>query len=122
LDFVMSQFPNITTAIPKRRYQLSDYSVTLLGEVESSDPVNYQYILALVPMGETKPNFFVCSERVPPKDRADGAYRLRVINSAMSEVMDQADSWGDIDAFAEQGLQLAQQALGLTSHEPMRLM
>lgn len=118
----MSQFPNILTAIPKRRYQLSDYSVTLLGEVESNDPVDYRYILAFVPLGESKPTFFVCSERVPPKDRADGGYRLRVVNSAMSEVMDQADSWGDMDAFAEQGLQLAQQALGLTGHEPMRLM
>ena len=118
----MSQFPNIRTAIPKRRYQISDFSATLLGEIESNDPANYQYILAFVPMGEAKPNFFVCSEKVQPKDRADGAYRLRVINSAMSEVMDQADSWGDIDAFADQALQLAQQALGLTGHEPMRLM
>lgn len=118
----MSQFPNIRTAIPKRRYQVSDFSATLLGEVESDDPVSYRYILAFVPMGEAKPNFFVCSERVPPKDRADGGYRLRVINSAMSEVMDQSDSWGDIDAFADQALQLAQQALGLTGHEAMRLM
>jgi hypothetical protein len=118
----MSQFPSIRTAIPKRRYQLSDFSVTLLGEIESDDPVSYHYILAFVPMGEAQPTFFVCSERVPPKDRAEGGYRLRVINSAMSEVMDQADTWGDIDAFADQGLQLAQQALGLTGQEPMRLM
>lgn len=118
----MSQFPNIRTAIPKRRYQVSDFSATLLGEIDSDDPVSYQYILAFVPMGESKPTFFVCSEKVPPKDRADGAYRLRVINSAMSEVMDQSDSWGDIDNFADQGLQLAQQALGLTGHEAMRLM
>jgi hypothetical protein len=118
----MSQFPNIRTAIPKRRYQLGDFSITLLGEIESNDPANYQYILAFVPMGEAQPNFFVTAEKVPPKDRADGAYRLRVINSAMSEVMDQSDAWGDMDRFADQGIQLAQQALGLTGHEAMRLM
>jgi hypothetical protein len=118
----MSQFPNIRTAIPKRRYQLGDFSVTLLGEIESSDPANYHYILAFVPMGESQPNFFVTAEKVPPKDRTEGTYRLRVINSAMAEVMDQSDTWGDMDAFADQGLQLAQQALGLTGSEAMRLM
>lgn len=118
----MSQFPSIRTAIPKRRYQLSDFSVTLLGEIDSNDPVTYHYLLAFVPMGESQPSCYVSAEKVPPKDRADGAYRLRVINSAMSEVMDQSDAWGDIDTFAEQGIQLAQQVLGLTGHEAMRLM
>jgi hypothetical protein len=118
----MSQFPNIRTAIPKRRYQLGDFQVSLLGEIESDDPVNYHYILAFVPMGESRPTFYVTAEKVPPRDRADGAYRLRVINSAMAEVMDQGDAWGDIDTFADQGIQLAQQALGLAGHEAMRLM
>lgn len=118
----MSQFPNIRTAIPKRRYQLGDFTVTLLGEIESSDAANYHYILAFVPMGESEPTFYVSSEKVPPRDRPDGAYRLRVINSAMAEVMDQSDAWGDMDAFAEQGLELGQQALGLTGSEAMRLM
>ncbi len=118
----MSEFPTIRTAIPKRRYQISDFSATLLGEIDSPDAVNYHYILAFVPMGEPKPNFFVVSERVPPKDRPDGGYRLRVINSAMNEVMDQSDAWGDEEAFATQALELAQQALGLGGHEAMRLM
>jgi len=118
----MSQYPIIRTAIPKRRYELGDYSITLLGEVDSPDDIRYQYIMAFVPIGENQPNFYVCSERVRPNERADGAYRLRVINSAMSEVMDQADGWGDIDAFAEQGLEMARQVLGLQGYEAMRMM
>jgi hypothetical protein len=40
----------------------------------------------------------------------------------MSEVMDRADRWGDLDAFAEQALKLATQALGLQRERVVRLL
>ena len=40
----------------------------------------------------------------------------------MSEVMDTADRWGDLDAFAEQALKLAAQALGLQQEQVIRLL
>ncbi len=45
-----------------------------------------------------------------------------MINEAMSEVVDTADQWGDLDAFAEQGLKLGAQALGLQREQPVRLL
>ena len=45
--------PKIQTAIPQRRYQFGEYTGVVLGEIESSDAVKYQYILALVREGES---------------------------------------------------------------------
>lgn len=114
--------PVIKTAIPKRRYQIGDFAASLLGEIESGDSRNYRYILAFVPMGSREPSFYVCAEPTPPAQSADGRYRLRVINEVMSEVVDTADQWGDLDAFAEQGLKLGAQALGLQREQPVRLL
>ena len=117
----MSEFPRIQRAIPKRRYQLGDYGVTLLGEIETADALDYLYILAFVRDGESQPGLFVCSEPCPPGERAEGSHRLRVINSAMSEVMDTDDRWRDLEQFAVEGLTLGMQALGLTQETPFRL-
>jgi hypothetical protein len=118
----MQDRPNIATAIPRRRYQVGDYGATVLGEVESSDPRRYRYILAMVPAGERTPTLYVTCEATPPKESAQGNYRLRLINEAMSEVMDTADRWGDLDAFADQALKLAAQALGLQREQQIRLL
>jgi hypothetical protein len=118
----MQDRPRIATAIPKRRYQVGDYAATVLGEVESGDPRHYRYILAMVPMGQRTPTLYVTCETTPPRDAVQGAYRLRLVTGAMAEVMDTADRWGDLDAFAEQALKLAGQALGLQREQVIRLL
>ncbi|MGD2117770.1 MAG: hypothetical protein PVG66_05380 [Chromatiales bacterium] len=118
----MSQFPVIKTAIPKKRYQIAEYAVTLLGEVDSGDNTNYQYIMAFVPDGAAQPVLYVCAEKVPPNQRHAGSHQVRVVNSAMSEVVDQGDQWRDLDVFAEQALQLGMQVLGLSGETVAQLM
>jgi hypothetical protein len=116
----MLAMPAILRAIPKRRYRVGDYAVSLLGEIESGDGVGYRYIAAFVPDGQPKPTFYVCAEKNRPG--SDAAYRLRVVSSAMSEVVDQDDRWGDLDAFAEEALKIGRSALGLSQDQPVRLM
>jgi len=118
----MQDKPVIQTAIPKRRYQIGDYSASLLGEIESGDARSFRYILAFVAIGEREPKLYVCSEPSPPKDADQGRYRLRLINESMSEVMDHADRWGELDAFSEQALLLGRQALGLQNEQVVRLL
>ncbi|MEA3277986.1 MAG: hypothetical protein U9Q81_22410 [Pseudomonadota bacterium] len=118
----MQDRPVIKTAIPKHRYQIGDFSASLLGEIDSGDEKTYRYILAFVQMGRAEPSFYVCAEPSPPLESAQGKYRLRVINEAMSEVVDSADKWGDLDAFAEQGVKLGVQALGLKREQVVQLM
>jgi hypothetical protein len=115
----MQDRPAIKTAIPKHRYQISDYSATVLGDIEAGDDRRYRWILALVLMGDTQPSLYVCCEfgRGP-----DGRYDIRVVNDAMSEVVDSADHWGDLEAFSEMAMDLAIQVLGVKNERPIKLM
>lgn len=117
----MSEFPVIRRAIPKRRYQVGDYGVTLLAEIESGDGIDYTLILAFVREGDAKPSLFVCAEQLPPGERGAGRYRLRVVNRAMSEVLDSGDGWADPDRFTDEALQVGMQLLGLGEETPYRL-
>jgi hypothetical protein len=118
----MNDRPNITTAIPKRRYQIGDFAASLLGDVESGDHRRFRYILAFVPMGQREPTLYVCAEHAPPAEADGGRFRLRVINEAMSEVVDADDRWGELDAFADQAVQLGSQLLGLQREQVARLL
>lgn len=118
----MQDRPQIRTAIPKRRYQVGDYAASLLGEIESDDPRVYRYILAFVPLGRAEPEFYVCAESTTPMEQGAGAYRLRVVGAALSEVVDTDDRWGDLETFADQALRLGAQALGLQREQVLRLM
>lgn len=118
----MQDRPIIKTAIPKRRYQIGDFGVSLLGEIESGDLRRYRYILAFVQTGQDQPSFYVCAEQHLPAATSQGRYGLRVVNDVMSELVDASDAWGDLDAFTEQGLKLGAQALGLQQEQVLRVM
>lgn len=113
----MQDKPVIKTAIPRRRYQIGDFTASLLAEIESADAHHYRYILAFVQLGHSEPAMYVCAEAAD-----QGQYRLRVINQVMAEAVDTSQRWGDLDAFAEQGLKLGAQALGLQREQVVRLL
>ena len=118
----MHERPQIKTAIPRHRYQVGDYAASLLGEIESGDSRAYRYILAFIPVGRKEPDLYVCAERTPAAEQGAGAYRLRVIGEALSEVLDTDDRWGDLETFAAQALKLGAQALGLQREQVVQLM
>ena len=117
----MNRFPRIDTAIPQRRYQFGDYSVTVLGDVESGDEHDYRFVAAFVKEGEPQPQLFVVSEKLRTGQSAPGGQALRVITSVMDEVMDVDDRWRNLDDYVEQTLQLGSQILGLEQEIPYRL-
>lgn len=114
--------PHIKTAIPRRRYQLGSFMATVLAEVESDDPVDYRFIMALVEDGAQQPVLFVTSERNPPQQRAAGGYRLRVILGNQSKDMGSSDDWGDLEQFAMNGLGIVAKLYQLMDEQPVRLM
>jgi len=113
--------PKIQTAIPQRRYQFGEYTGVVLGEIESSDTVKYQYILALVREGEGKPGFYVTAEKNPRSRAHEGSHRLRVITHGLTEEIESSDRWADIDAFCEEAFAVAAKVLGLSDEQPERL-
>ena len=107
--------PKITTAIPQRRYQYGEYGATVLAEIESPDPPNYTFILAMVKEGDSEPSVYVICDR---RRRGDTAYGMRLIMDSFNEVMGESDDWGNIDAFCEFALQIAAKALSLNNEIP----
>lgn len=114
--------PHIKTAVPRRRYEIDNFSVVVLGEIESKDPVIYKYIMAFVDVSETEPQMYITSEENPPNQRDNGRYRVRVLYGNEERDMGSDEFPGDLEQFTEYGLQLASRLLQLTNEEPVRLL
>lgn len=110
-------FPTINTAIPLRRYQYGEFIITVLGDIQSPDPVNYRYILAVAQEGNPQPGLFVSAER-----GADGACDLRVSMADGSQVLDSSPAFCDLDLFVKEALQVISTLLNLSDEMPHRLM
>ena len=70
--------PAFKTAIPKRRYKLGEFSIVVLGEVESEDDIDYQYILAVVQGQDPEPGLYITAEK-------SGNARGRVFDACQHE-------------------------------------
>jgi len=110
-------FPIITTALPLRRYQYGEFVVTVLGEIDSPDAVDYRYILAVAQEGNSRPGLFLSSERA-----AGGACDLRVSLADGSQVLETSPAFCDLDLFVKEGLQIISTMLNLSDEMPHRLM
>lgn len=111
--------PQIGTAIPKRRYQLGEFTAVVLGEVESKDGEDYRYVMALVAEGQHQPIFFVSAVRNRSGD--EGSHRLRAASAQMTRDLGASDDWSALDNFCDEALQVSRQALGLMDEQPIRL-
>ncbi len=118
----MADFPKIQTAIPQHRYRYGDFGVTILGEIESGDDRDYTFLAAFVHEGEAHPRLYIASEKLPPGQRDAGTHALRLINSAMDEVMETGSRWGQLSEFSDQALKMGAQMLGLEQETPYQLM
>jgi len=111
--------PGIRTAIPQRRYKLGDFTIVVLGDIESDDGVDYRYVFATVRDGEPEPRFYVLSVR---SQNASGDFALRVLSEGMDRELDVSGRWRDLDQFCDQAIALAQQVLELGDEQAWRLM
>lgn len=113
--------PIILTAIPHRRYQFGEYNGVVLGDIESTDAVKYRYILALVREGESRPGFYVTSEKNPRSRAHEGSHRLRVITQGLDEEIESSDRWENLDDFCQEAFAVAAKVLGLADEHPVQL-
>ncbi len=109
--------PQINTAIPKRRYQLGDFGITVLGDVESGDGNDYRYVFAMVQDGKSDPSLYISAIKTGADD-----YTLHLSAPNMERDLDTSPAWRDLDHFCDQGISIAQQILGLRDEFPHRLM
>ncbi len=116
------QAPHIKTAIPLQRHQIGSFVATVLGDIDSDDPVDYRYIMAIVEDGKQEPALYVVSERNTGPSAAEGRFRLRVIMGDQEKLLNPSDEWGEVDKFSLAGMGVIAKLMRLEDETPVRLM
>ena len=111
--------PAFKTAIPKRRYKLGEFNIIVLGEVESEDDIDYQYILAVVQGQGSEPGLYVTAEKAATPGEG---YSMRVCMKDGAEVIGNSAEWGSLDPFIDEALGIVSRMLSLDDETPYRLM
>jgi hypothetical protein len=114
--------PGIVTAIPKRRYKFGEFTVVILGEIESNDGVDYHFVMAVVRGSDPDPGIYITAERSPQANTGSGDYTMRIVMRDGSEVLGTSKEWQDIEVFASAALDIVGRVLQLTDEVPYRLM
>lgn len=109
--------PDIKRAIPQRRYKFGEFTLVVLGDVESGDSLTYHYILAVVRDGDAEPGIYITAEA-----SAAGAAQLRLIMRDGNEVIAEDPGFGDIEVFSATGIDMLRQILNLGDEEAYRLL
>jgi hypothetical protein len=112
--------PGIVTAIPKHRYTYGEFTVVVLGEVESSDGVDYCYIAAVVKGRDPEPGLYITAER--GGGQGTGRYDMRVMMRDGAEIIGASDQWNDLEVFTAEALNVVSRILNLDDEMPYRLM
>jgi hypothetical protein len=112
--------PAIRTAIPKRRYRLGEFTLTVLGEIDSSDGIDYRYITAVIQGQDPEPGLYITAE--VPAGSAGKALDMRIIMRDGSEVIGQDAEWNQLDAFAGKCIEIVSRVLNLSDETPYQLL
>jgi len=114
--------PGIVTAIPARRYKYGEFTVVILGEIESNDNIDYHFIMAVIRGNDPDPGIYITAEQTPPADTVMADYTMRILMQDGTEVLGASNEWKDIGAFAGAALDVVGRVLQLTDEVPYRLM
>ena len=109
--------PIIQSAIPKRRYQFGEFAITLLADINSSDPVSYLYIAAVLREGASKPEVYITCESTTSNEQS--TYRIRVLSEKDEHIISQDKQWHHEQKFCDYALQGIQQMFELTDETPI---
>jgi hypothetical protein len=109
--------PDIRRALPQRRYKFGEFTVVVLGDIETGDAVNYRYILAVVREGDAEPGIYLTCENA-----RGGQQQLRLVMRDGAEVIAEDPQYADIEVFTAAGLDMLRQILNLGDEEAYRLM
>jgi hypothetical protein len=112
--------PRIMTAIPRRRYRYGEFTVVVLGDIESSDGIDYRYIMAVVKGTDPEPGLYVTAEKAGRVGRQSD-YTMRIVMRDGAEVIATSPSWGELDAFVQDGLEIVSEVLELSDEVPYQL-
>lgn len=112
-------FPAIQSAIPKRRYQYGEFSITLLSDVSSNDPINYLYIVAVLREGASKPEVYITCEPITLNNTH--AFRIRALSEQDEYIISENTQWHNEQLFCDFAMQGIKQMFELSDENPILL-
>jgi hypothetical protein len=112
--------PGIMTAIPRRRYRYGEFTVVVLDDIDSSDGIDYRYIMAVVKGEDTEPGLYVTAEKAGGTGKYSD-YAMRILMRDGSEVIATSPAWGELEAFVLEGLEIVGEVLDLSDEVPYQL-
>ena len=116
----MENRPAIRTAIPKRRYRLGEFTLTVLGDVESSDGIDYQYIMAVIQGQDPEPGMYITAER--PDTPGSRELSMRLVMRDGAEIIGSSQQWVSLDMFTGEAIGIVTRILNLSDETPYQLL
>lgn len=110
--------PDIKSAIPKQRYRLGEYLITVLHEIESTDSVGYRYIAAVMLENDPEPGIFLTVEANPDSDKETDNYLVRLKMRDGQQVLDTNSRYANLDDFVDYALKIIAKLLNLEDESP----
>jgi hypothetical protein len=107
--------PHIQSAIPKRRYQYGEFTITLLTDIQSDDPHDYLFLMAAVREGNTQPEVYITCEAIMQNETR--TYQVRVLSDQQEHIISTQPQWGNETAFCEFALQGISQMFELSDEQ-----
>ena len=108
--------PAIQTAIPMRRYSYGEFTLTVLGEIESGDDIRYTWIMAVIQGQNPEPGLYLTAEQ-----SAGPGYDMRIIMSGGEQLIGHSEQWSDLDVFVEEAVKVVSRVLNLSDETPFQL-
>lgn len=109
--------PTITTAIPLRRYRFGEFTLTVLGDIDSPDLRRYQYIMAVVQGDDPEPGLYISAESGEGDE-----VTMRIMMRDGEEVIGHSADWRDVAAFTDEAISIVSRMLKLSDETPYQLM
>jgi hypothetical protein len=109
--------PKISTAIPLRRYRFGEFTLTVLGDIDSPDERRYRYIMAVVQGEDPEPGLYISAEAGPGDEMA-----MRVMMRDGDEVIGHSEGWRDVAVFTDEAISIVSRMLNLSDETPYQLM
>jgi hypothetical protein len=109
--------PAIQTAIPLRRYSYGEFTLTVLGEIESGGDIRYAWVMAVSQGQNPEPGLYLTAEQV-----AGSGHDMRIIMPDGEQVIGHSEQWSDLDVFVEEAVKIVSRLLNLSDETPYQLM
>jgi hypothetical protein len=109
--------PGIQTAIPVRRYSFGEFTLTVLGEIESNDGICYAYVMAVIQGQDPEPGMYLTAEQ-----GSGSGYDMRIVMRDGEETIGHSEQWGNPDIFIDEAVRVVAQVLNLSDEVPYQLM